>query len=145
MMDKKYRKKNGKAYRVIWCNTFKLVAAVICLLITLVCLIGAAIIPAVLFLALTVLEFYRYNEINNVADNIREYGVLMVNHPEYTVYDFSKALKRDTETVNKDIEKMLKKKVLFGTTDQTKFTLDDDFNLRILLEQNGWASAVFVN
>ena len=98
-----------------------------------------------LFLALTVLEFYRYNEINNVADNIREYGVLMVNHPEYTVYDFSKALKRDTETVNKDIEKMLKKKVLFGTTDQTKFTLDDDFNLRILLQQNGWASAVFVN
>ena len=145
MLDKKYRKKNGKAYLVIFFNSFRRVFAGLFLLIALFCLVAFALIPAVVFLALIILEFYRCKEIDNVTDNLREYGVLMVNHPEYTVYDFSKALRKDVETVNSDIEKMLKKKVLFGNAEQTRFCLDEDFNLRVLLQQNGWASAVFVN
>ena len=145
MLDKKYRKKNRKASLVVFFNSFRKVFACIFLLITFVCLVALALIPLVIFLALTVLEFYRCKEIDNAIDNLREYGVLMVNHPEYTVYDYSKALRKDVETVNADIDKMLKKKLLFGNTAQTRFCLDEDFSLRILLQQNGWASAVFVN
>ena len=144
MLDKKYRKKNGKASRVIVFNSIRKVFAGLFLVLTLVFLATLTLIPTVVCLALTVLEFYKCSVIDNAVDNLREYGVLMVNHPEYTVYDYSKAFRKDVETVNADIDKLRKKKLLFGNTDQTKFYLDEDFSLRILLEQNGWAGAVFV-
>ena len=76
---------------------------------------------------------------------IRDYGPLLINHPEYTVSDYSRAVRRYTDTVIKDIELMRKKKMLFGRFNMScsVFTPDEDFSLRALLKHEHWDSAVF--
>ena len=78
---------------------------------------------------------------------IRDYGPLMVNHPEFCVSDYAKALRRDNERVVNEIKTMLKHKLLFADLDpsESKITVDEDYNLKFVLMQNGWASAVFVD
>ena len=41
---------------------------------------------------------------------------------------------------------MIKNKVLFGRVllEENRFQMDENFDLRSLLQQNGWANALFV-
>ena len=145
MLDKKYRKKNGKAARVIFCKDFILLFGIAFLLLGIFNLF-VEIILAVVFLALAAFEFFRFNKRGEAIDLLRDFGPLLVNHPEYSVGDLAKGVRRDKEAVVNEIQFMLKKKVIFGTFDsgENKFTVDDDFNLRLLLQQKGWANALFV-
>lgn len=103
--------------------------------------------PAVSFVlwALSIFGFYKLSQSSKALDDIREYGPLMINHPEYGVSEFSRALKKDREVVIKDINRMLKFKFLFGTLDENggTFKLDEEYNLALFLSQRGWAEAVF--
>ncbi len=142
MFDKKFRKKNLKAYFVIGFNSLKLFWAIVGLII------GIVFMPfGVIFIALGIVEFVRYRKVNNAIDLIRDYGPLMVNHPEFCVSDYAKALRRDNERVVNEIKTMLKHKLLFAELDpsESKITVDEDYNLKFVLMQNGWASAVFVD
>ena len=140
--------KNTIAYLVLLFNFIKLIAALMFLSLAMNCY--GAVIHAHRFIAmflissgLCVLEIYRFYEMLSVKDNMREYGVLIANHPEYTVYDLAKAVKKEPEVVTKEIRQLIKKKVLFGSFDEYRFILDDDFELKKFMRQKGWGSAIF--
>ena len=77
---------------------------------------------------------------------LQEYGPLMINHPEYTLVEYSQAVRRDYDTVRREILFMRKKKVIYGGfyTGDNRFVLDGDFNLYYVLRKERWDSAVFV-
>jgi hypothetical protein len=95
-------------------------------------------------LLLAVFLGYRSHQVTKATDYIRDYGPLLINHPEYTLNDLSKAVKKDRETVTSEFEFMLKKKLLYGNLDllNNKFTMADDYSLRYLLTKKRWNSAI---
>ena len=145
MLDKKYRNSNIKASRKISLNNLKLLLAVLAFVFGLMSLIVYPIIGTVIIL-ISVWRFIRFYQVSKATDLIRDYGPLFINHPEFYVTDYIKALKRDRDTVIKEIEFMIKNKVLFGRVllEENRFQMDENFDLRSLLQQNGWANALFV-
>ena len=145
MLDRNFRNSNSRANRKISYNYVKLLLAVMAFILGLINLIAYPIIGVVVTL-ISVWRFFRFYQVSKATDLIRDYGPLFINHPEFYVTDYTKALKRDRDTVIKEIEFMLKNKVLFGKVieEENRFKMDEDFNLRGLLQKNGWANALFV-
>ena len=145
MLDRKYRNSNAKASRKISLNNLKLLLAVLAFIFGLISLIVYPISGTVIIL-ISVWRFIRFYQVSKATDLIRDYGPLFINHPEFYLSDYTKALKRDSDTVIKEIEFMIKNKVLFGRVllEENRFQMDENFNLRSLLQQNGWANALFV-
>jgi len=139
MLEKKYRKKQTKAAMKCTINVMWLLLGII------IFIIGLPFFPFGLVLnALGIWLIIKYASTKKAIKNLKVYGPLIVNNPEYTINDISKAVGKDSEEVIKDFEKMQKAKLLYGNFDPsgTKFVIDDDFNLSYFLMTQGWANAI---
>ncbi len=144
MNTMKQSRKNLKASLVIFLNTGTLIFGIIFLMM------GFAMLFTVpefgcFEMAFSMLFFVKYAKTCQAIDYIQEYGPLMVNHPEYSTWDYCKGVHRDREVVIKQINAMAKRKMIFGAFDAScnYFRFDEDFDLRSLMVKKGWTSALF--
>ncbi|SDB40338.1 hypothetical protein SAMN02910298_01977 [Pseudobutyrivibrio sp. YE44] len=149
MLNKQNRKKNLKAYISIELAFWeKLLAFIILMMASTIAVCEPDIRVFIVTIPLWFIGFllvFKARGTTKAAECLQEYGPLMVNHPEYTFVEYSKAVRRDRDTVTNEIEFMLKKKILFGTIDISnhKFIMDEDFSLRYVLNKERWNGAVF--
>lgn len=152
MWDIRYRKKTIRAWLSIEFITVKEIIFVIIAGITLALILTALadreweMIVAALLPGLISYLLLRSTLISSKATYlIRDYGPILINHPEYTVSDYSRAVRRDTDTVVKELKLLCKKRMLFGQFNLScsMFTPDEDYNLSALLKHKSWDSAVF--